>query len=99
MLHDTFSGSLTKLMAGKIPEFETGLIKFYKNDKILVRKYFYVTDMKEAIRDNLLGIFETGLFQPSSCFTTLDNSYIILRFGGEKRGHFMKFKFGVTVMN
>ena len=57
VLHDTFSGSLTKLMAGKMPEFETGFIQVYENDKNVMRQYFCVTDMKESIQMNLLGIF------------------------------------------
>ena len=35
----------------------------------------------------------------SSVHTLFDDETIILRFGGDKGGKFMQFKFGVTVMN
>jgi hypothetical protein len=37
--------------------------------------------------------------KPSSELTALDDDTIIIRFGGDKGGDFMKFKFGFTVMN
>ena len=39
------------------------------------------------------------MFIHSHIFTTLKHDEIIIRFGGDKGGQFMKFKFGYTLMN
>jgi hypothetical protein len=43
--------------------------------------------------------FENQIFLPSSSFTLLDDSTLIIRFGGNKGGNTMAFKWGITVMN
>ena len=42
---------------------------------------------------------EAGYFIPGKYFTKLEDNTIILRFDGDKDGHFMTFKFGVTLMD
>ena len=54
--------------------------------------------MLEAIRVQVFCLLSVGMFAPSNFFTKINNS-IVLKFGGDKGGKFMKFKFGVTIMN
>jgi hypothetical protein len=44
-------------------------------------------------------LYDAKLLKPSSELTELDDDTIIVRFGGDKGGHFVQFKFGFTVMN
>ena len=99
VLHNSASNSLSKLMAGKMPDFETGHVQVYEAKKLVMRQYFVVEDLLECVRMQIFSVMESGLFIPSNFFTTLTDGSIILRFGGDKGGHFMKFKFGFTVMN
>ena len=98
VMHDSSSNSLSKLVSGKMPAFETGLVRVYENNKIVNRQYFAVSNFIEAVRLQILSVMEAGLFIPSSFFTKLHDESIILRFGGDKGGQFMKSKFGLTVM-
>ena len=54
--------------------------------------------MLEAIRVQVYCLMSVGMFVPSKIFTKINNS-VVLNFGGDKDGKFMKFKFGVTIMN
>jgi hypothetical protein len=44
-------------------------------------------------------LFENQVFLPSFSFTLLYDSTLIIRFGGDKGGKKMAFKWGLTVMN
>jgi hypothetical protein len=44
-------------------------------------------------------LFDNQVFVPYSSFTLLDDSILIIRFGGDKEGKKMAFKWGITVVN
>jgi hypothetical protein len=55
--------------------------------------------MDSSYRITSFQTFENQVFLPSSSFTLLDDSTIIIRFGGDKGGKNMAFKWGLTMMN
>ena len=81
-----------------MPSFQSGKVTVYENDNLVTRHYFIVENMHEAICVQVLNIMLVGMFVPSIIFTKLENK-LLLKFGGDKGGKFVKFKFGVTIMN
>ena len=78
VLHNTASNSLSKLMAGKIPDFETGHVQVYESNKLVMRQYFIVENILESVREQIFSVMEDGIFTPSNVFTKLTNNSIIL---------------------
>ena len=78
VLHDTASNSLSKLMAGKTPDFETGHVQVYESNKLVMRQYFIVENILESVREQIFSVMEDGIFTPSNVFTKLTNNSIIL---------------------
>jgi hypothetical protein len=63
------------------------------------RRVFRVARWTQVIELRVSKLFENQVFLTSSSFTTLDDSTLIIRFGGEKGGKKMAFKWGLAVMN
>jgi hypothetical protein len=60
---------------------------------------FRVARWTQVIELRVSKLFEDQVFLPSSSSTFLDDSNIVIRFGGDKVGKKMAFKGGFTVMN
>ena len=81
-----------------MPSFHSGKVTAYESNNVIQRQFFVIDNMLDAIRVQVLRLMSVGMFVPSKVFTKLNNS-VVLKFGGDKGGKFMKFKFGVTIMN
>jgi hypothetical protein len=55
---------------------------------------FSCESYSDVIIDHIYSLFKHLVFIPSSNITGLDDSTIIIRFGGDKGGKTMAFKFG-----
>jgi hypothetical protein len=63
------------------------------------RHVFRVAQWTQVIELRIFKLFENQVFLPSSSFTLLDYKTIIIRFGGNKGGKKMAFKWGLAVVN
>jgi hypothetical protein len=62
-------------------------------------RVFRVAQWTQVIELRVSKLFENQVFLTSSLFTFLDDSILIIRFGGDKRGKKIAFKWGLAVMN
>jgi hypothetical protein len=93
------SKTLTALQDKQIPDYTITMVKWLINKKMQPRRVFRVAQWTQVIELRVSKLFENQVFLPSSLFTLLDDSTLIIRFGGEKGGKKMTFKWGLTVMN
>jgi hypothetical protein len=75
------------------------MIKLLVNKKMQPRRIFRVARWTQVIELRISKLFENQVFLPSSSFTLLDDSTLIILFGGDKGGKKMAFKWGLTMMN
>jgi hypothetical protein len=97
-MHST-STTLAALQDKQMPDYTIYMVKFLVNKTMQPRRVFRVARWTQVIELRVSKLFENQVFLPSSSFTLLDDSTIIIRFGGNKGGKKMAFKLGLTVMN
>jgi hypothetical protein len=97
-IHST-SKTLSALQDKQIPDYTITMVKFLVNKTMQPRHVFQVARCTQVIELRVSKLFENQLFLPSSSFTLLDDSTIIIRVGGDKGGKKMTFKWGLIVMN
>ena len=98
VIHDSKT-SMTSMMEGKLPNFTIGDVNVYEKNKLVQRTLFQVDNILDTISGSAFNLISRGLFIETSLFTSIADDVIMLRFAGDKGGSFMKFKFGVTLMN
>ena len=65
-----------------------------------VKRWCYIVDsICNLITHWMQALFGNGLFVPSSTCSLHSDNVIMVRFGGDKGGKFMQFKFGLSIMN
>jgi hypothetical protein len=75
------------------------MVKLLVNKTMQTRRVFQVARWTQVIELRVSKLFENQVFLPSSSFTFLDDSTLIIQFGGDKGGKKMAFKWVLTVMN
>jgi hypothetical protein len=63
------------------------------------RQSLQVDRLTDVISHRIVSLYENKVLKKSSDMTLLDDDTLIIRFGGDKGGTFMQFKYGITVMN
>jgi hypothetical protein len=96
--HST-STTLAALQDKQMPDYTITMVNLLVNKTMKPRRIFRVARWTQVIELQVSKLFENKIFLPSSSFTLLDYSTIIVQFGGEKGGKKMAFKWGLTVMN
>jgi hypothetical protein len=97
-IHST-STMITALQDKKIPDHTITMVKLLVNKTMQPRRAFRVARWTQVIELQVSNFFENQVFLPSSLFTLLDDSTLIIRFGGDKGGKKMVFKWELTVTN
>jgi hypothetical protein len=59
---------------------------------------FLVDKINNVVLQCIISLYKKGLLLDSLLLTALDEDYSIVRFGGNKGGTFMKFKFGLKLL-
>jgi hypothetical protein len=75
------------------------MVKLLINRTMQPRRVFRVARWTQVIELRVSKLFENQVFLPSSSFTLLNDSALIIRFGGDKGGNKMAFKWGLAVTN
>jgi hypothetical protein len=96
--HST-SVTFAALQDNKMPKYTITMVKLLVNKKRQPRRVFQVARWTQAIELQVSNFFENQFFLTSSYFILLDDSTLIIRFGGDKGGKNMAFKWGLTVVN
>jgi len=91
--------TLAKMVEGIMYDFTVHNLAVVVSKQQVNRQAFLVDRINDVVLQCIVSLYEKGLLLDSSILTTLDDDYIIVRFGGDKGGSFMKFKFGLTIMN
>jgi hypothetical protein len=91
--------TLAKMVDGIMYDFTVHNLAVIVNKQQARRQAFLVDRINDVVLQCIVALYEKGLLLDSSVLTNLDDDNIIVRFGGDKGGTFMKFKFGLTVMN
>ena len=91
--------TLAKMVEGIMYDFTVHNLAVIVNKQQARRQAFLVDRINDVVLQCIVALYEKGLLLDSSVLTNLDDDYIIVRFGGDKGGTFMKFKFGLTIMN
>jgi hypothetical protein len=97
-IHST-STTLAALQDKQMSDYTIAMVKLLVNKIMQPIRVFRVARWTQVIKLRVSKLFENQVFIPSSSFTLLDDSTIIIRFGGNKGGKKMAFKWGLTVMN
>jgi hypothetical protein len=97
-IHST-STTITALQDKQMPDCTIYMVKLLVNKTMQPRRVFRVARWTQVIELRVSKLFENQVFIPSSSFDLLDDSTIIIRFGGDKRGKKMAFKWGLAVIN
>jgi hypothetical protein len=97
-IHST-STTITTLQDKQILDYTITMVKLLVNKTMQPRHVFRVAWWTQAIELRISKLFENQVFLPSSSFTLLDDSTLIILFGGEKGGKKMAFKWVITMMN
>jgi hypothetical protein len=99
-IHSTStSTTLAALQNKQMLDYTITMVKLLVNKTMQPRRVFRVARWPQVIELRVSKPFENQVFLPSSSFTLLDDSTLIIRFGGDKGGKKMAFKWGLTVMN
>ena len=91
--------SLASLVDDTMPDFSVNSLSVYIDGKRVERQAFLVERINDVVCSRIASLVDNQILVPSSVHTLLNDDTIILRFGGDKGGKFMQFKFGMTVMN
>jgi hypothetical protein len=91
--------TLSKMTEGLVPDFSLESMKVRVKSQEVERYAFQVDHLVDVINQRIVSLCESGLLVKSSSTTLLDDKTLIIRFGGDKGGNFMQFKFGATCMN
>jgi hypothetical protein len=97
-IHSTIT-AIAALKDKQMPDYTITMVKFLVNKTMQPRCVFRVARWTQVIELQISKLFENQVFLPSSSFTFLDDSTLIIRFGGDKGGKKMAFKWVITVMN
>jgi hypothetical protein len=97
-IHST-STTLAALQDKQMPDYTIYMVKFLVNKTMQPSRVFRVARCTQVIELRVSRLFENQVFILSSSFTLLDDSTLIILFGGDKGGKKMAFKWGLTVMN
>jgi hypothetical protein len=97
-IHST-STTLTALQDKQMPDYTITMVKLLVNKTMQPRRVFRVARWTQVKELRVSKLFENQVFLPSSSFTLISDSTLIIRFGGDKGGKKMAFKWGLTVMN
>jgi hypothetical protein len=97
-IHST-SMTLAALQDKQMPDYTIYMVKLFVNKTMQPRRVFRVARWTQVIELRVSKLFENQVFLPSSSFTLLDYSTLIIRFGCDKGGKKMAFEWGLTVMN
>jgi hypothetical protein len=76
----------------QIPDYTITMVKFLVNKTMQPRCVFRVARWTQVIELRVSKLFKNQVFLPSSSFTFLDDSTLIIRFGGDKGSKNMAFK-------
>jgi len=93
--------SLASLVDETMPDFSVNTVKVHVGGvgQKVERQVFLVDRISEVVCSRITSLLDNHILVGSPVHTLLEDDTIILRFGGDKGGKFMQFKFGVTVMN
>jgi hypothetical protein len=83
----------------KMPDYTITMVKFLINKTMQPRRVFRVAQWTQVLELRVSKLFENQVFLPSSSFTLLDDSTLFIRFGGDKGGNKMAFKWVITMIN
>jgi hypothetical protein len=97
-IHST-SKTLTALQDKQIPDYTINMVNLIFNKTMQPIRVFRVARWTQVIELRVSKLFENQVFLPSSSFTLLGDSTLIIRFSGDEWGKKMAFKWGLTVMN
>jgi hypothetical protein len=97
-IHSTRT-TLTALQDKKMPECTITMVNLLVNKTMQPRHVFRVARWTHVIELRVSKLFENQIFIRSSSFTLIYDSTLIIRFGGDKGGKKMAFKWGLTVIN
>jgi hypothetical protein len=97
-IHST-STTLAALQDKPMQDYTITMVKLLVNKTMQPRCIFRVSRWTQVIELQISKLFQNQVFLLSSSFTLLDDSTLIVRFGGDKGGKKMVFKWGLAVMN
>jgi hypothetical protein len=95
----TSGNTLAKSTANLVPDCTISKVKVAIKGQEVERQSFQVDRLTDVISQRIVSLYENQVLKKSSDMTLLDDDTIIVRFGGDKGGNFMQFKYGITVMN
>jgi hypothetical protein len=90
-IHST-STTLAALKDKQMPDYTIYMVKLLVNKTMQPRRVFRVARWTQVIELRVSKLFENQVFLPSSSFTLLDDSILIILFGGDRGGKKMAFK-------
>jgi hypothetical protein len=92
--------TLAKVTASSTPDYTVYAVKVNVNKEKIAERYCLAVDsISSVVCDRVMELFDGGLLVTASELTLLGGDTLLVRFLGDKGGHFMASKFGVTVMN
>jgi hypothetical protein len=91
--------TLAKSTANVVPDCTISKVKVAIKGQEVERQSLQVDRLTDVISHRIVSLYENKVLKKSSDMTLLDDDTLIIRFGGDKGGNFMQFKYGITVMN
>jgi antitoxin component of RelBE/YafQ-DinJ toxin-antitoxin module len=91
--------TLAKSTANLVPDCTISKVKVAIKGQEVERQSLQVDRLTDVISHRIVSLYENKVLKKSSDMTLLDDDTLIIRFGGDKGGTFMQFKYGITVMN
>jgi hypothetical protein len=93
------STTLSALQDKQMTDYTIYMVTMLVNKTMQPRRVFQAERWTQVIELRVSIFFENQVFLPSSSFTFLYDSPLIIRFGGDKGGKIMASKWGLTVVN
>ena len=91
--------SFQQLTDNSLPSYKIDMMTVESGGKQVKRICFVICNISEQIALRVKALFDSGTFKPSSKFTLLPDTTIMIGLGGDKGGTEFQFKFGLTVLN
>jgi len=91
--------TLAKSTANLVPDCTISKVKVAIKGQEVERQSLQVDRLTDVISHRIVSLYENKVLKKSSDVSLLDDDTLIIRFGGDKGGNFMQFKYGITVMN
>ena len=91
--------TLAKSTANLVADCTISKVKVAIKGQEVERQSYQVDRLTDVISHRIVSLYENKVLKKSSEMTLMNDNTLVIRFGGDKGGNFMQFKYGITVMN